>query len=88
MALAYFIILNNEFLYKNPDVVPEQASLIILDRKSDIYMANNDKETKHNIHIYIKMNLVRNGDECTRKCGVREVWNWKKLELRMVGNMN
>ena len=33
MELAHFIMLNNELMNKDPDVVPEQILLIILDRK-------------------------------------------------------
>ena len=33
MALAHFRIINNELKNKDPDVVPEQAPLIILDSK-------------------------------------------------------
>ena len=33
MNVAHFRIINNELLIKYPDVVPEQAHLIILDRK-------------------------------------------------------
>ena len=33
---AHFRILNNELLNKDPDVVPEQAHIIILDIKSAI----------------------------------------------------
>ena len=63
MSLAYFRMLNNELVNRDPDVVPEQAPIIILDSKSDIFMAYNGNDTKHTIHIYIKMNLVRNGEE-------------------------
>ena len=38
MDLAHFRILNNEFLNKYTDVVPDQAPLIILDIKSAICM--------------------------------------------------
>ena len=31
MALSYFRMLNNDFLNKDPDMVPEQVHLIILD---------------------------------------------------------
>ena len=41
MALSHFRMLNNEFLNKDKDVVPEQATVIILDSKSAILMANN-----------------------------------------------
>ena len=63
MALAQFRMLNNELLNNDPDVVPEQAFLIILDSKSAICMAKNCKYIKHTINIAIKMNFVGNGEE-------------------------
>ena len=64
MALSYFRMLNNELFKKYPYVVPEQAPLIILDRKSDICMAKNGKDTKHTRHVSRRMHFVRNGEEC------------------------
>ena len=63
MALAQSRMPTNKFLNKDPDVVPEQAPIIILDSKSAICMANNGKDTKHTSHIDIIMNFVRNGEE-------------------------
>ena len=45
MVLAHFIMLINELLNKDPDIVPENARLIVLDGKSSICMANNGKDT-------------------------------------------
>ena len=59
MDLAYFRMRNNEFLNKDPDVVPEQSPLIILDIKSDIYMANNGKDTNDNIQNFQKNSLCK-----------------------------
>ena len=61
MALAHFRILIRDFLNKDPDMVPEEAPLIVLDSKSDIYMDNNVKDTKHTRHIARRMHFVRNG---------------------------
>ena len=36
MALARFRMLINDFLNKDPDIVPEKAPLIILDGKSGV----------------------------------------------------
>ena len=47
MVLAHLRILINEFLNKYPDIVPEEAPLIILDSKSTVCMAKNGKYTKH-----------------------------------------
>ena len=62
--LAHLRILKNKFLKKYSDVFPEQPHLIILDSKSAIWMDNNGKYTKHTIHIYRIINLVRNGEDC------------------------
>ena len=61
MALAHFRMLIHEFLNKYPDIVPEEAPLIILDRESDVYMDNNGKDNKHTRHISRRVNFVRNG---------------------------
>ena len=44
MALAHFRMLINELLNKDPDIVPKEAPLIILDSKYDVSMANNAKD--------------------------------------------
>ena len=61
MYLAHFRMLKIVLLNKDPYVVPEQAPLIILDRKSAIPMDKNDKDTKHTRHISRRINFVRNG---------------------------
>ena len=63
MALAHLIILNNDLINKDIDVVPDQAPLIILYRKSAVCMANNGKYNKHTRHIGGKMQFLRNGEE-------------------------
>ena len=60
MALAHFRMLIHELLNKYPDIVPEESPLIVLDSKSDMGMANNGKDTKHNIHISRRMHFVSN----------------------------
>ena len=55
-------MINNELIKKDPDVVPEQAPLIILDSKSYVYMANNFRDTKHTRHISSRMHFVINGE--------------------------
>ena len=54
-------MLNNEFLNNDPDLVPEQSPLIILDRKSAACMSNNDKDTKHTRQLSRIMHCVING---------------------------
>ena len=68
MALAHFININNDMVNKDPYVVPEQAPLIILYRKSALCMYNNGKDTKHTRHIVRRMHVVRNDkDESCKK---------------------
>ena len=63
MALAYFRMSIHEFLNKDPDIVPEEAPLIILDSKSSVCMANNGKDINHTSHIYRRVHFVINGDK-------------------------
>ena len=63
MSISHFSMLTNEFLDKDQDVVPEQAHLVILDSKSDVCMVNDGKDTKHTIHISIRINFLRNVEE-------------------------
>ena len=53
-------MLIHELLNNYPYIVPEEVSLIILDIKSDVCMANNGKDTKHTRHIYRRVHFVRN----------------------------
>ena len=50
MALAHFRMLIHELLNKDPDIVPEEAPLIVLDSKSDMCMSKNGKR-KMKSHI-------------------------------------
>ena len=49
-------------LNKNPDVVPEEAPLIVLDSNSAIRMANIGKCTKHRRLIARRIHFVRIGE--------------------------
>ena len=64
MALAHFRMLVHELLNEDPDMVPKEAPLIVLDRKSTICMADNGRDTKHTRHIARIMHFVRNGEKC------------------------
>ena len=64
MALAHFRVLFHEFLNKDPDIVQEEAPLIVLGRKSDICMADNGKDNKHTRHISRRMHFVSNRKKC------------------------
>ena len=62
MALSHFMILINELLNKYPDIVPEEAPIIILDRRYYFCMDKNGKDTKHTRNIDRIVHLVRNGE--------------------------
>ena len=63
MALAYFSMLINELLNKDPYIVPEEYPLNILDSKSDVCMAKKFKEPKNKRHIARRVYFVRNGEK-------------------------
>ena len=60
MALAHFRMLIIEFLNKDPDIVLEEAPLIVLYSNSAICTDNNGKDTKQTRHISRRMYSVKN----------------------------
>ena len=64
MALAYFRMSIDELLNKDPDIVPEEAPLIVLDSKSAMCMANDGKNNKQKRYIARRIHYVRNGEKC------------------------
>ena len=56
-----------------------------MDRKSAISMANNGKYTKHTIHIYRRIQLVRNGEEWNLH---KKVWCEGGLKMEDIRNKN
>ena len=68
MALAHFSMLIHELLNKDPDIVPEEYPLIVLDSKSAMCMSKNFKHANHTRHISRRMYFVRNGENaiCTK----------------------
>ena len=60
MAFAHFRMLINELLNKYLDIVPDEAPIIILDRKSDVCMDKNGKDTNHTRHIARILHFLRN----------------------------
>ena len=60
MALSHFRMLVHEFLNEDPDMVPKEYPLIVLDSKSSMCMAKNGKDTKHTRHIARIMHFLRN----------------------------
>ena len=64
MALARFRMLVHEILNEDPDMVPKEDPLIVLDSKSTMCMAKNGRDTKHTRNIARRMHLVSNGEKC------------------------
>ena len=62
-ALEHFRMLINEPLNKDPDIVPEEAPLFILDRNYNVCIAKHSKDTKYTINIYRRVNFVRNDEK-------------------------
>ena len=62
MTLAHLRMLIHELLNKDPDIVPEENTIIILERKSAVCMAKNGKDTKHTRHIDRRLHFVMNGE--------------------------
>ena len=60
MDLAHLRMLIRELLNKDPDIVPEEDPLIILNRKYYVCMDNNVKDTKHTRHLVRRVHFVRN----------------------------
>ena len=85
MTLAHFRMLVAELLNKDPDMVPREAPLIILDRKCDQCMVKNGRDTKHTRHIPRRMHFVRNGE----KCKMHKIeWCEGGLQLADIGTKN
>ena len=85
MAVTHFRILNNELMNKYPDMVLENALLIILDIKSVVCMANNGKYNKHTRHISRRMYFVWNSEEWNIQ---KNVWCEGGLILTDIGTNN
>ena len=85
MALAYFRMLVHEFLNKDPDIIPEESPLNILDSKSTMCMSNNGKDTKNTRHTARIMNFVRNGE----RYNIQNIdWCEGGLQLADIGTNN
>ena len=63
MDLSRFRILIHELLNKYPDIVPEEAPIIMLDIKPLVCMVHNGKDTKHTRQISRRENFVINGEK-------------------------
>ena len=85
MDLAHFRILVHELLNEDPNMVPKEAPLIVLDSKSAMCMAKNGKDTKHTRHIERRIYFVRNGE----KCKMHKIdWCEGGLKLSDIGTNN
>ena len=78
-------MLIHELLNKDPDIVPEEAHLIVLDSKYAMCMANNGKDTKHTRHIEMIMHFVRNGEKCKMH---KIYWCEGGLQMADIGTKN
>ena len=83
MALAHFRILIREFFRKDPDIVSEEAPLILLGSKSAMCMIMvRIPNTQGTLQGELEKNAGR-----TRFIGLREVCNWQTLLPRMLVSM-
>ena len=85
MALSHFRMLVHELLNEDPDMVPKESPLIVLDSKSAIFMAKNGRDTKHTRNIARRMHFLRNGE----KCKMHKIeWCEGGLQLADIGTKN
>ena len=78
-------MLINELLNKDPDIVPEEAPLIFLARKSTMCMAKNCKDTKNTRQIARRIHFVRN----VEKCKIHKIdWCEGGMQLADIGTKN
>ena len=61
MDLVHFKMLIHKFVKKDSDIIPEEAPIIILNRKSSFCMDNNGKDVNHTRNIARKVHFVSNG---------------------------
>ena len=85
MALAHFRMLIHELLNKDPEIVPYEDPLIVLDSKSTMCMGKNGRDNKHARHIARRMNLIRNGEKCKMH---KIYWCEGGLQLADMGTNN
>ena len=78
MALAHFRMLIYKLLKRDPDIVPEEAPLMIFCNKSPVCMAKNGKDTKHTRKFSRRIHLVING----KKCKIHKI-DWCELGLQL-----
>ena len=85
MSLAHFRMLIHKFLNKDPDMVPKEVPLVVLDSKSAMCMDKNGKDTKHTRHVSRRMQFVSNGE----KFNMHKIdWSEGGLKLSEIGTKN
>ena len=81
----YCRMLKSELEGEDPDEVLEAPPLVILDSKSGVDMAKNEKDTKHTRHISGRMHFVQQGEAM----GLHTLrWVEAKLQLADIGTKN
>ena len=78
-------MINNELMNKDLYVVPQQAPIIIFDRKPDVCMEKNGKDIKHTRQISRIMHFVINGEGLNLH---ETVWCEGGLKLADIGTNN
>ena len=78
-------MLIHEFLNKDPEKVPEEAPLIVLNIKYAMCMAKNGKNTKHTRHIARIMHFISNGEKWKMQ---KIYWCEGGLHLADIGTRN
>ena len=61
--LSHFRMLIHELFNKDPEIVSEEAPLILLDSRSDVRTDKNGKDTKHTRHISRRVKFLRNSEK-------------------------
>ena len=83
--MAHFRMLVAELLNEDPDMMPKEAPLIVVDSKSAQCMAKNVRYKKHTRHIARRMHFLRNGE----KCKMHKIeWCEGGLQLADIGTKN
>ena len=72
-------------MIEDPDMVPKEAPLIVLDSKSDMCMAKNSRDNKHTRHIARRIYFVRNGENFKMH---KIDWCEEGLQLADIGTKN
>ena len=83
MYLSSFMMLIHELLNKDPNIVPEEDPLNILDRNSAVCIAKNGIDTNQTRHISRRARFVINGE----KFKTHQI-DWCKIGLKLTDIAN